>query len=214
MSLIFLQRLGAAELLSSGPVIQAASAVWISEASALIAAANSEAQTLVELAHAQADAIRERARLEGTAEGLQHGQAQIATQLATITASGSRYVRDLEPVLIDAVVFAVGKLIGEAGRSAVVARAALHVRERLGEAHSLTLRVSPALCDSARQAINDLMMRHGVLEPMRIEVDPTLVEDQCLIESSVGQAKLQFDEQLERLRQAFHEAFGRAADAT
>jgi type III secretion protein L len=213
MSLIFLQRLGEAQLLSSGALLRAEAVQWIGAASELVAAAREEAQAIVALARAEADAIRDRAREEGMRAGLEQGQSDLAAQLAGVAAAAGRYVRDIEPALIDAVMVAVGKLIGENGSAALMERAVLHVHQRLAEVESLTLRVPSALRATAEEAAGALTNQHGLLLPIRIEVDGLLQGEQCVIESSAGRAELRFPEQLERLRRVLGEAFEQASDA-
>ncbi len=210
MSMIYLGRLGEGELFSDGPRVSAAAAQWIGDAQALVEAARDEAREIVAAAYTEAEMIRRHAQEQGQAQGLAQGQQEMSARLLEIAVNADRYVHDLEPVLVDAVTFAVGKLVGDVGFAPLIERAVLCVRERIGNADGLTLRVPPPLVATAQEATRALIERHGLLLPLRVEADPGLAHEQCVVESSLGRAQLRLDEQLERLRQAVSDAFGSA----
>jgi len=207
MAMIYLGPLGSGELVAKGARLTGAEAQWIVEAQALIDAARKEAQAIVQAAHERAKNIFRDAHQAGLSEGIAQGQQQMSALLSEAHARANRHVRDLEPVFADAVVHAVSKLVGEAGPTRFIERAVLHVRDRLGETDGMVLRVQPQLAHIALEAVVALTSKYGMALPLRVEQDSTLKDFHCVVESSLGRAEVRLDEQLNRLRQVFGEAF-------
>jgi flagellar assembly protein FliH len=195
MDMIYLGRLGAGELVLKGPRLPAAAA-----------RALERAEALVDVARDEADRIRAEAHEKGFASGLAQGQKDLAALLCEAHAKADKHVRDLEPVIVDCIVRGVRALVGDIEPSHIIERAILQVHERLGDAAGLVLRVPPARGDEAQDVVDALAEDHNMLLPIRIVVDSSLVDDDCVVESPLGRAEVRLESQLERLREAVEKA--------
>ena len=189
MSIIYLERLGGGELALSGARIDAGTARTLNRA-----------REILNVAREEAEQIRRDAHHEGFSAGFNCGHAELASLLADAHVKAGRQMRDLQPVLVNCVVNAVRLLVSETEYSSLLERAAIHVKERLGDASGMVLRVSTAGAEAARQAAERLMQKEGLSFPIRVVTDSSFQEDYCVVESSLGRAEVRLDDQLARLR--------------
>lgn len=189
MSIIYLERMGGGELALNGGRIDAGTARVLDRA-----------RDILRVAREEAEQIRRDAHDAGFRAGFDHGHAEMASLLAEAHVKAGRQMRELQPVLVNCVVDAVRLLVSEAEYSQVLERAAMHVKERLGDASGMVLRVSGAGAEAARQAAERLVQREGLALPVRVVTDTSLQENCCVLESSLGRAEVCLEDQLARLR--------------
>lgn len=198
MSIIYLERLGGGELAVSGGRIDAGAARTLDRARDILRAARAEAEQ-----------IRRDARDEGFRAGFDHGHAEMASLLADAHVKAGRQMRDLKPVLVNCVVDAVRLMVSETEHSHFLERAAMHVKQRLGDASGMVLRVSAAGTEAARQAAERLVQKEGLALPVRVVTDTALPDDCCVLESALGRAEVRLDDQLARLHATVEAALSR-----
>jgi type III secretion protein L len=140
------------------------------------------------------------------ADGLKSGREQVATewaeaalrQAATEQATLARQSERLASI----VALAAERVIEQEDRGALYLRAVRTVSKLIKEVPLLTLRVSQADHDSARQAVDEVLAQVGNAVPIEVVVDATLLEGGCLFESDQGVIDAGLATQLAAIRRA------------
>ena len=173
--------------------------------------AEAKAEVEAELARAQAE--RERGYQEGFDKGREDAATRwIETALRSASLAQANLARQTER-LSSIVSLAVERVIEEQDRGALYRRAVIAVTKMIKDVPLLTLRVSAADGDVARQAVAELAAHGDELPPIEVVQDAMLAEGSCLFESDEGVVDAGLSTQLAAVRRAVARSAHLAASA-
>ena len=167
-----------------------------------------EARALLDTAQEEADAVLERAATAYEAEkrrGYQDGQLEAKAVLAKMQTEqvgrARSWVDGMEKQLGALVARAVERIIGEMDDAELLAKVVRRALEDFQGLPELRLRVAPEQVEPLQQALEERVRRNAAA-PLRIEPDPALGPEECVLESALGVVDLSLPRQLDVLRQA------------
>ena len=167
-----------------------------------------EARELLDTAQEEADAVLERASAAYEAEkrrGYQDGQLEAKAVLAKMQAEqvgrARSWVDGMERQLGALVARAVERIIGEMDDAELLAKVVRRALEDFQGLPDLRLRVAPEQVEPLQRALEERVRRNAAA-PLRIEPDPALGPEECVLESALGVVDLSLPRQLDVLRQA------------
>ena len=183
------------DLRPAGPIVRAVDlGIW-AEAGAAVQGAERYAERTREWARAAYRRAKDQGHAEGRAAGLEAGsrfaaqaEAELSRLLGEIEGQLPRLVMELVESMLGA--FDPGELLPHAVREAVA---------RLNEAGDVQLRVAPPLVDAMRAVAAELEQTG---RRVRIEPDPGLGQDGCILSSAFGNVELSMGAQLAALRES------------
>ncbi|MDH0868403.1 type III secretion system stator protein SctL [Mitsuaria sp. GD03876] len=191
----------------------------IARADALIAEAQDEAARIVAAARADAEALLQEAqgRIEaacdaGRAEGERQAALAWHERQAGRAVDQAEAVRGLHERLAEVVTSAVERIVQTEGRAALYQRALRSVQALSRSATALTLKVSHADFDAARDGIAAVAELQAAGLAVEVVVDPALPAGSCLFESDMGVVDASLKTQLDALRAAMSRAVRRAVE--
>lgn len=191
----------------------------IVRAAALIAEAQDEAARIVAAARAEAEALTRdaQARIEaacdaGRAEGERQAALAWHERQAGRAVDQAEAVRGLHERLAEVVTSAVERIVQTEGRAALYQRALRSVQALSRSATALTLKVSHADFDAARDGIAAVPELQAAGLAVEVIVDPALPAGSCLFESDMGVVDASLKTQLDALRAAMSRAVRRAVE--
>jgi type III secretion protein L len=160
--------------------------------------ARREAVQIRQQAQAQAQQMLREARNEAEARV----QAQAAQAINALAANASRVLRQLEHVLVEVVVSAVGRLVAQGDPGATLAAAVREVVAQSADLSFATLKVSPADAGAAADEVRRLTRGQNLPQTIAVRADPQLAPGECVLLSEVGKLRLRLDLQMQVLREA------------
>ncbi|EIM31006.1 type III secretion system stator protein SctL [Microvirga lotononidis] len=143
---------------------------------------------------------RERAR--GHAEGLNTGAEETARLIARAVSEVARRKAVLEQELPQLVLEIIGDLLGAFDQSELLVTAVRHAIERNYSGAEVCLHVHPEQVDLLARAFVECDGREG-RPRVRVDPDPTLSPQQCVLWSEYGNVELGLDAQMRALRLGF-----------
>ena len=169
------------------------------EASEVLAAASALAE---EKGREAEEAYEERKR-EGYEEGLMAGKMEMAERMMEQLISGVEYVERQESVLVEAVIGALRKILGdmdEEERAAAVVRKALsYVRGQ----KKVLLRLCPQEAEMVNKRLSEILRDYPGLGLVEVAPDSRLAKGSCTLESEIGVIDASLETQIEAIRRSF-----------
>ncbi len=195
----------------TGRVLKEPAARRVVEASALLDEARQAAEALLREARQEAEAQRqqaaqalEREKQRGWQAGWDAAQAALAERLAEAAAARQVALHALAPELVEMVLDATAKVIRGVERRHLFARALESVEESLRQASWAQLRVAPAQLAQARAALD--AAGQGVVSLVNLVADPSLGDEDAVLESDRGVCHASLAIQLAALEGALQRA--------
>ncbi|RZI61994.1 MAG: HrpE/YscL family type III secretion apparatus protein [Rubrivivax sp.] len=186
-------------------------------AEALIAQAQTEAERILSEAQARAEALLRDAQTQidaacesGRAEGERQAALAWHERQAGRAVDQADAVRGLHERMAEVVTSAVERIVQTEGRAALYQRALRSVQALSRSATALTLKVSSADFDAARDGIAAVPELQSAGLSVEVIVDPALPAGSCLFESDMGVVDASLKTQLDALRSAMSRAVKRA----
>ncbi|WP_431045584.1 type III secretion system stator protein SctL [Roseateles sp. L2-2] len=176
------------------------------EAERIVSDAQTRAETLLRDAQAQIDAACE----AGHAEGERKAAVAWHERQAGRAVDQADAVRGLHERMAEVVTSAVERIVQTEGRAALYQRALRSVQALSRSATALTLKVSSADFDAARDGIAAVPELQSAGLSVEVIVDPALPAGSCLFESDMGVVDASLKTQLDALRSAMSRAVKRA----
>ncbi|UXH78286.1 type III secretion system stator protein SctL [Roseateles amylovorans] len=176
------------------------------QAEQILADARAEAEALLTQAQARIEAACEAGRAEGERQAALAWHERQADQAV----DQAKVVRGLHERLADVVTSAVERIVQTEGRAALYQRALKSVQSLSRSATALTLRVSTADFEAARDGIAAVPDLQAAGLTVEVVVDPALPSGSCLFESDIGVVDASLTTQLDALRAAMSRAVRRA----
>lgn len=168
-----------------------------------------EAEGLIEAARAEAERIRREAeeeyarrRAEGYEAGLEKGKAEIAERMVDYMGRSAAYFSKVEGVLIDVVMRAAKRVIGEFDQKEVVERVVRRALEATRNEGHVTVRVAPALADDLKSRIGDILGGFPKVEFLEVVPDGRVPEGGCILETELGFVDASLETQFKAIEKA------------
>jgi len=169
------------------------------EASKVLAAA----LALAEQKAREAEEAYEERKREGYEEGLMAGKMEMAERMMEQLISGVEYVERQESVLVEAVIGALRKIVGDMGeeeRAAAVVRKALsYVRAQ----KKVLLRLNPQEAEMVNERLGEILRDYPGLGLVEVAPDARLARGSCTLESEIGVIDASLETQIEAIRRSF-----------
>lgn len=186
------------ELLPRGPVLKADEFAALTTAAEVVARAEAEAREIV--AQARREAAEERER--GHREGLEAGKAEAGAQLVATLAQSAAHVARLEAGVVEVVIRATRRVLGEFDARDRVERIVRQALELVRNETQVRLRVSPAQRDWLQSRVESLLAGFPRIQFLDIQADPRLPVDGCVLETELGVIDATVETQLRAIEQA------------
>jgi type III secretion protein L len=165
------------------------------DAESLLQAARAEAQRIVDSAQAEFD----RRSAEGYEDGMNAGRMEIAERMLDSVTKTVNYVSSLEKSVVDIVMKALRKILGDMpdrDRVAQVVKSALAVARTQ---RTVTVRVHPEDADHVRSQITLITKPYPAVQFLEVTADNRLQRGSCLLESEIGVVDASLEIQLKAI---------------
>jgi type III secretion protein L len=168
-----------------------------------------EAEGLIEAAREEAERIRREAeeeyvrrKAEGYDTGLEMGKAEIAERMVEYMGRSAAYFSKVEGVLIDVVMRAARRVIGEFDQKEVVERVVRRALEATRNEGHVTVRVAPALADDLKSRIGNILGEFPRVEFLEVVADSRVPEGGCILETELGFVDASLETQFKAIEKA------------
>ncbi len=192
----------AAEILAQGPILKAADFAAVSDAQAIVAHAQEEAARIREDAAAEYEAQKAR----GYREGLEQGKAEMSERVITTMGQSSLYFSRVEEALIDVVMKAMRRVIGEFDERDRVERIVRKALELLRNQSQVRLKVSPTQGEWLQSRVESLLAAFPRIQFLEVQTDSRLPADGCILETEFGVIDATVETQLRAIEKALIQA--------
>lgn len=173
------------------------------------------AQEAIAVANEQADLIVSQAQAAYAAErkrGYEEGQAQArleqAEQMIENVARNVDYFSKVELRMVDLVLQAVQKIIGDFNDRERVLITVRNVLSVLRNQKQLTLRLNSQQVEIVKSSMDELLAAYPGVGYIDVLADNRVKPDACILESEIGVVEASIDSQVEALRSAFLKVLG------
>lgn len=170
----------------------------------IIEQARSEARRI--LADAETKSLER--QQEGYEEGLLAGRMEMAEKMVDSVGRAVEYVSGLEQTVVDIVLKALRKILGEMDdkeRVVQVIRSALAVARNQ---RNILVRVCPAEADPIRSRVQEITRPYPGIQFLEVVGDARLSPGACLLESEVGVIDASIDVQLKAIENSLSRSIG------
>lgn len=186
-------------------VVPAARLHVVQEAGALIESATRRAQVITSQASAAYDAQCRR----GYEAGLDQAKLEQASQVLENVVRHVNFLERSEDRIVDLVMQAVRTVIegfDERERAVAAVRSVLSAAR---EQKQVTLRLNPAIADSLRVQIQEMVTAYPAMGSVDVVAERGLVGDACVLESEMGVIETSIEIQLAAIQSVFDKTLGR-----
>lgn|SRR5690606_20606489 len=191
-----------ADILPQGPIITREEFAVVLDARDIIARAEAEAEQIRTAARDAAAQERER----GYRDGIEQAKAEMAERVVETMSQSATYFSRLEEALVDLVVKATRRVIGELDAPERASRVVRQALELLRQENHVRIKVPPALRDALQARVNTLLSEFPRIRFLDIEADPRLPEDGCVLETELGVIDASVETQLRAIEKALIKA--------
>lgn len=191
-----------ADILPQGPIITREEFAVVLDARDIIARAEAEAEQIRTAARDAAAQERER----GYRDGIEQAKAEMAERVVETMSQSATYFSRLEEALVDLVVKATRRVIGELDAPERASRIVRQALELLRQENHVRIKVPPALRDALQARVNALLSEFPRIRFLDIESDPRLPEDGCVLETELGVIDASVETQLRAIEKALIKA--------
>jgi type III secretion protein L len=185
-------------------VVRAAELAVLRDAQQAVADARAQADAIV----AQAGAAFEAEKQRGYQEGLEEARLQQAEQMIENVSRTIDYFSKVEGRMVDLVMQAVQKIIGDFDDSERVVITVKNVLSVVRNQKQMTLRLNPQQVDLVKARVDELLAAYPGVGYLDILPDSRLKPDACILESEIGLVEASMEGQIAALRGAFEKVLG------
>ena len=175
-----------------------------------------EAARIIEQARQEADRIVKEAREvyekqmhKGYDDGLLEGKMSISQQMMDTVAGTLEYFGSVEEKVVDVVMTALKKIIGELDDNELVFRVVRNALNTARNQKQVTLRVSPDQVEWVKERLNDILAGFSNIRFIDVLADGRLNKGGCILETEIGVVDASVDVQLETISQSLLSSFVR-----
>jgi type III secretion protein L len=203
MGLSFLIDRERLKIFSEGKIIKQREFAAFVNAESLLDAAHAESQKLMQ--SAQVEAVRQREL--GFQQGWMQAQEKLSVELIRISALRAHALHIERETMARTALAVARQLVDSLDPTLMFDQALRRVSEHVRAERFLSVRVAASDLDSAKRAVQRLMLRCASPRFVDVVVDANLTPASCIIESDMGLVDASLDGFLERLGQALHSVF-------
>lgn len=185
-------------------VVRAGDLQALRSAQEAIAVANEQADLIV----SQAQAAYEAERKRGYEEGQAQARLEQAEQMIENVARNVDYFSKVELRMVDLVLQAVQKIIGDFNDRERVLITVRNVLSVLRNQKQLTLRLNSQQVEIVKSSMDELLAAYPGVGYIDVLADNRVKPDACILESEIGVVEASIDSQVEALRSAFLKVLG------
>lgn len=156
--------------------------------------------------------IFEEAKAAGYAAGREAAAAEAVQNLAALKLDTDRWRRSIEAEMIEVVMRAVTRVIGEIDDLELVQRVTAAAVAELRDVGRIALHVAPADQRAVREHLSVLTQAFPGVEIVDVVADPTVGRGGAVLKSALGSIDARIETQLTGLRAALSAAFAPADD--
>lgn len=163
----------------------------------------------------RAEAEREQARRHqaGYEQGLAQARLEMATQMLETVERTVDYLGVLEHRIVDLVMMAVRKVLGEFEDTELTGRVVRQALQVLRNQPQATIRVCPAQADRLQQRLHELLAGYNSLRLVEVVPDPRLERGDCILETEIGVVDGSLETQLGALERALRSRLQKRTDS-
>ncbi len=168
------------------------------DAQGIIAAARQQAEQII------ADAQQEFAaqKKQGYEDGLTEGRMEMAEKMVDSVASSVDYFSELEGQIVDLVVKALKKIIGEMGDRERIVSIVKHALAVARNQSKVTVRACPADVEAIQEQLDEIMRPYPAVSFIDVVSDSRLSPGGCILETDVGVVDASIDVQLQAIEKS------------
>lgn len=144
----------------------------------------------------------EREALRGYEEGVTKARMEMAARMLETTERTVDYLGQVEHRLVDLVMMAVRKLLGEFDDFELTCRVVRQALDMVRNQPRATIRVTPDQASLLRERLNELLAGYAALGIVEVVADPRLGPNGCILETEIGVVEASLTVQLQALDQA------------
>lgn len=190
-------------------IVKAEDYAMVAGAKAIIDAAISEATRLraqakqdAERQHAEAEAEYKRRHEEGFRDGQEEGKAEISGQIMECMTQSAAYFSKVEGVMVDLVMRAMRRVLGNFDQKEIVEQAVRHALETTRNEGHVTVRVAPAQAQWLQSRVQSMLESCPKVQFLEVLADDRLAEDGCVLETEIGVVDASIQTQLRAIEKA------------
>ncbi|MDR2726133.1 MAG: HrpE/YscL family type III secretion apparatus protein [Candidatus Adiutrix sp.] len=180
-------------------ILRAAEYGELLRASEVLAVAAARAEQMAR----EAEEVYAERQKEGYEEGLLAGKMEMAERMMDQIISGVEYVERQESTLVEAVIGALRKILGDMGEEeravAVVRKALSYVRAQ----KKALLRLNPEDAETVNEKLGEILREYPGLGLVEVAADSRLAKGSCTLESELGVIDASLETQIEAIRRSF-----------
>ena len=191
-----------AQVLTQGHVLKAADFAATLAAADLIAHAQAEADRI----RAEATEVYRLQKEQGYRDGLEQGKAEMTEQVVATLGQSTAYFAKVEATLIDVVVKAVRRVIGEVDERDRVERIVREALKLLHTQNQVRLKVAPAQGEWMQTRVDALLASFPRIQFLEVKTDSRLPVDGCILETEFGVIDATVETQLRAIEKALIQA--------
>lgn len=171
------------------------------------------AEEIVRLAEEKAAQIKEDAKIafenekqRGFKEGVEEGNQKTSELLLETVDRSVRHFEEFENDVIEVVIKALRKIIGELKEKDLISRVVRTSLEAVRNQKKVTLIVSSEEAPKLREELNQILAEFPSINYIDIEADPRIEPGGCKLETEVGVVDATIETQLEAIRHSLTKA--------
>jgi type III secretion protein L len=195
--MLCLKRLGA-NIIAQGPVLKATDYASVITAEDLLRQAEAEAAKI----RAEAEATYRQRWDEGHREGVAQAKEEMAQQVVATLGQSNEYLAKIEQALVDVVIKASARVIGEIGDRERIERIVRQALQHLGQSGQVQIKVSPAQSDWMKSRVESLLAAFPRVKFIEVMTDDRLTDDGCLLETDFAVIDASVETQLRAIEKA------------
>ncbi|MBF0442334.1 MAG: type III secretion system stator protein SctL [Oligoflexales bacterium] len=156
----------------------------------------------------EAKAAYENQERLGFKEGLDRARREQAKEVFKASLHRKKFFKSLESEFTGMVISAAGKIIGDLPPEDQIAKMIQSVLDQYSMSKNISIKVSPENVDLLKQDIGGLLKDDTEHKIIKIEEDPSLADDECILEDDLGAVvETGIRNQLAALRDALSESY-------
>jgi type III secretion protein L len=202
MGLAFLITTENLQLLSERKVLKEAEYAALLDAAAVIGAARGEAQRVAQKAAREADDLRRK----GYEDGVQQARSEYAERMLGAAIDGHRQLHALREAMAQLVTKALTQFVADLDPGELFEAALRRVDTLLRSEPFVHVRVAPEQEATLRDVLDRLRDEAHWTMNIAVQVDPTLDEGACVLQTASGTLDIGLEAQLQAFRRAFDPA--------
>lgn len=178
-----------------------------------------QAEALLTVIQREADEQRVAAECEqvnhqqaGYEQGLTQARIEMAAQMLDTVERTVAYLGALEHRVVDLVMMAVRKVLGEFEEIDLTQRIVHQALQIIRNQPQATIRVCPAHAERLQQQLHDVLAGYHALRLVEVVSDPRLQQGNCILETEIGVVEASLEAQLSALERALRSRLQKRTD--